>query len=97
MLHDSRVRQAKCALGIMLGIVIIIMTIIIITNYVPFEVTETKEYIVQPGDSLWSIVVNECPSDDYGINQIINWIKEENGCSNAIYPNQKLVIPVFSR
>lgn len=96
MLHRRRTVKAKYQIAI--GIIVALATIITIATCAltnKMEVTETTRYTVQSGDSLWSIVVNECPSE-YDTREVILWIKDNNSCTNYIQPGQQLTIPVFN-
>lgn len=44
------------------------------------EITYWKEYLVQPGDTLWDIIDN---NNDYDMQEIIKVVKEKNGLKNS--------------
>ncbi|MCL6455086.1 MAG: LysM peptidoglycan-binding domain-containing protein [Alicyclobacillus sp.] len=54
--------------------------------------TSTTTYIVQAGDSLWSIASHVAPKEDP--RDVVLWIMQHNGLSNAtLQPGQVLIVP----
>jgi len=56
------------------------------------EVSYWKEYVVQPGDTLWNIVPKD---DNYDIRDIIDLVKEHNNIKDIIYAYEKIELPVW--
>ena len=62
------------------------------TKYVPY--TETDTYIVEKGDTLWSIA-EEISHNKYDIRLVVDEIKDMNDCTSSIKPRDILIIPVL--
>lgn len=61
-------------------------------KYVPYTSTDT--YVVEKGDTLWSIA-EEIGNNKYDIRLVVDEIKNINDCSSSIKPRDVLTIPVL--
>ena len=71
-------------------VVLLISMTVILTTIQKYTFVETT-YIVEQGDSLWSIASNYCP-DSMDLRSYIHKIQEENNIDSLIYPGQKLTV-----
>ena len=78
-------------------ICIIVFTIFIfIDSFAIDEPDYYDVYYVQQGDTLWSIVKDNC--ENYkDISMTIDIICKLNNCSSTIYVHQKLILPNWER
>ncbi|UCZ51631.1 LysM peptidoglycan-binding domain-containing protein [Bacillus shivajii] len=55
----------------------------------------TEEWVVEEGQSLWTIASVQADNVDMPVQSVILWIQEKNELNDSnIYPGQKLTIPV---
>ena len=77
-----------------LGILVIVIAVMLLMGLRKSELTEWREYVVHPGDTVSSIAVEITPnSEDY--RDSMNYIIEKNEIENGmIFPGQTILVPV---
>lgn len=61
----------------------------------PSKAERYESYIIQSGDTLWSIAV-DCTPENRDCRNTIDEIKEVNGIGNDIYTGQVICVPVYA-
>ena len=61
----------------------------------PKRAEKYEQYVVQSGDTLWDIAVENTP-ENRDCRDTISEIKEVNGIGNEIYAGQVIVVPVYA-
>lgn len=92
-------------LGALLLAVLIMIIACVCTLFNRVDVndyTDTVDYQVQSGDTLWNIVKNECfASDDvaqkYDIRDVIALVVSYNNINNGIRPGQWITLPYYTK
>jgi nucleoid-associated protein YgaU len=60
--------------------------------------TQYMEVTIEEGDSLWSISEEYNAKHHYSSWEFIQWVEERNSVNaSAVFPGQKIVIPVVSK
>ena len=76
-------------------IVILLATLLVGAFKGPEKASVYEQYVVQSGDTLWDIAVENTP-ENRDCRDTISEIKEVNGIGNEIYAGQVIVVPVYA-
>lgn len=86
-------------------IISLVFVSVLLISAITFCVNELKTpdpvyyeyYIVQKGDTLWSIAQLSDMYNKVEISHIISDIQESSNCTTTIYPGQILYIPMYEQ
>lgn len=91
----------KCSLKLLVKNVLILFLFIVVLHIIFNSLLAkkefvTKEYVVIPGDTLWSIASDMMNEDNTDIYRIMYDIKEINNMSDSIlYTGQTIYVPIY--
>jgi len=81
----------KIFLVVFLIFLMLSVAFINVTDMFTVQETSTVSYIVEEGDTLWTIVKREYPDSHYG--ERVHEIRKMNDISPLIHPGQKIELP----
>lgn len=98
-IKNDTLRGATILIGSLLivGVILTLVCCVFTTYWDDPEPESYVEYIVEPGETLWSIACLSNMWNKIDTSIIIEDIKDASNCTEVIYPGQIVYIPIYGK